>query len=391
MYVRGSVPTIEALAIANRDDRLLGLPARMWLHRPFGRHARSRVLIYGEPGAISRSQIEPFFYHAASFQDRFGAQFRCRPVADFLHGRAGPEADIVLVQPWFTVSGEVIARGFEMLRARLPNARFVFIDSYAHNDLRLGRFVDPYIDLYFKKSIFRNRGDYLLPQRGDTNLTAYYGKLYDIQMGAPVDWQVPESILPKLRLSPNFFTHARFVRAFQSSTMPPWEGRRIDVQSRLGEKGSSWYAAMRKDAQRKLEAIPGLTLSQPGKLDIQAFMEELTHSRLCFSPFGYGELCWRDIEAFQTGAVLIKPDMSHLVTLPDLYVPGITYLPVHWDFSDLYDVVRSALRDARRMEAIAHEAYARISQYIREGRFVDNMAEIWGLPENCLPSDALAM
>lgn len=380
MFAHGLVSGIDCLAIANRDNRLWGRPARTWLARAFGRHARSRVLIYAEPGAISLSQVEPFLYYGASFRERFGAQFRCRPVADFLQGKPGPEADIVLVQPWFTVSGDIIARGFEILRARLPQARFVFLDSYAHNDLRLGRFVDPYVDLYFKKSIFRRPQYYMLPRRGDTNLTAYYGDLYGLEMGDPVDWKVPESALPKLRLSPNFFTHARFMRAFQSTGLPPLDGRTIDVQSRLGDKGAPWYAAMRKDAQKKLEAIRGLALSPPGKLDIRAFMDELANARLCFSPFGYGELCWRDIEAFQTGAVLIKPDMSHLVTLPDLYVPGVTYLPVRWDFSDLEEVVRGILRDAPRRHAIAHEAWTRVAHYIREGRFVDDMSDIW----NCL-------
>lgn len=373
--VRSTV--LDSQVVDKMDDRFLGLPAKIWLNRPFGKQARFRVLIYREPGAISRSQIEPYFHHAAAFRGRFAAEFRTRPVSDFLQGRSGPEADIVLVQPWFTAEGDKISRGFEIVRNRLPKARFVFLDSFAHNDLRFGRFVDPYVDLYFKKAIFWNRQEYLQPRRGDTNLTEYYGDLYGLHSSGPIDWQVPRAILPKLRLSPNFFTHARFTNAFQLSSMPPRSGRQIDVQSRLGSKGSPWYSAMREDAHAKIEAIEGLKLSPPGKLSIQAFMAELANSRLCFSPFGYGELCWRDIEAFQTGAVLIKPDMGHLQTLPDLYEPGVTYLPVRWDFSDLEDVVRSALADEPRMEAIASEAWNRTARYIREGCFVDDMAEMF--------------
>ena len=64
-----------------------------------------------------------------------------------------------------------------------------------------------------------------------------------------------------------------------------------------------------------------------------------------------------------TGAVLVKPDMSHLETLPDLYRPGETYLPVRWDFSDLGDVVGSALADAdlrRRLATAGLEECLRI-------------------------------
>ena len=30
------------------------------------------------------------------------------------------------------------------------------------------------------------------------------------------------------------------------------------------------------------------------------------------SPFGFGEICYRDFEAMLNGACLIKPDVSHL-------------------------------------------------------------------------------
>jgi hypothetical protein len=331
-----------------------------------------RVLLYRDPGAFARSQVEPFFREAALFARILGAQIRCRPVADFLDATPGPRADVILLQPWFTRSDR-LARALEALRRHQPDARLVVLDCFAHNDLRLGAVLDPHIHLYLKKSIFRDRQDYLRPRRGDTNLTEYYGDLYGIAQD-PVDWQVPASMLDKLRLFPNFLTHGRFATAFTQGQMPPRAGRRIDVQSRLGSKGGAWYAAMRADAQARIEAIDGLTLSPPGKLDLPAFMAELENSRLCFSPFGYGELCWRDIEAFQTGAVLVKQDMSHLQTLPDLYEPGVTYLPVAWDFSDLETVVRGALADEARMETIARTAWARCADYLRQHRFVDDMA-----------------
>lgn len=334
------------------------------------------MLIYGHADPICRSQIEPFFHNSKAFCARFGAEFRHRPIEALLSGDV-TDADVVLVQPWFTVGGDVIGHALEGLRTRLPKARIVFLDSYAHNDLRLARFIDPFIDLYYKKSIFRDRSAYLLPRRGDTNLTEYYGDLCDVDVGEPVGWQVPPSILPKLRLSPNFFTASRFARVFQSGEMPAREGRAIDMQSRLGGKGTPWYTAMRRLAQDRVEAIDGITLSPAGHLSIGAFMAELTNSKLCFSPFGYGELCWRDIESFQTGTVLIKPDMGHLETLPDLYEAGVTYLPVRWDFADLEHVVRSALADEARMERIAQEAWNRTANYVQADRFVEDTRDIF--------------
>ena len=53
-------------------------------------------------------------------------------------------------------------------------------------------------------------------------------------------------------------------------------------------------------------------------------MRELAQCGICFSPFGYGEVCWRDDEAVYSGALLINPGMSHMVTEPDVFVPGET-------------------------------------------------------------------
>ena len=45
------------------------------------------------------------------------------------------------------------------------------------------------------------------------------------------------------------------------------------------------------------------------------------------------------IGAVLTGAVLLKPDMSHVETDPDIFVPWETYAPLAWDLSDFADVL----------------------------------------------------
>lgn len=358
------------------DSRLLSPIIHSFVGRPFNANDQCRVVIYGHKDPICRSQIEPFFQYSKTFGVRHGAAFRYHTIHDLLSGNF-TDADIVLVQPWFTVGGDAIGTALEKLRNRLPNARIVFLDSYAHNDLRLARFVDPFIDLYYKKSIFRDKSAYFLPRRGDTNLTEYYSNLCRIDVGPPIDWQVPQSILFKLRLSPNFFTSSKFIEDFQFRAMPTRNARSIDLQSRLGGNGTQWYTAMRGLAQLRVDEIDGLQKSPSHRLSSNEFISELENSKLCFSPFGYGELCWRDIEAIRSGAVLIKPEMSHLETLPNLYEPLATYLPVRWDFADLEDVVRNALHDEAGMERIAREAWKRTAAYVRDEKFVDDMSEIF--------------
>jgi hypothetical protein len=106
------------------------------------------------------------------------------------------------------------------------------------------------------------------------------------------------------------------------------------------------------------------------------YLDEMLHSRIVVSPFGYGELCWRDFEAILCGALLVKPDTSHLRTMPDLLVPGETYLPVAWDFSNLEAVCAPYLADEARRRALAETARARLLDALRAESFLDRLAAV---------------
>lgn len=352
--------------------RLGGGLARRFLGRPFsGRRAR-RLCIYHEADRISFAQIYPFLHYHRAIAAAHDTEIRCLPVARLLADAALPEADIVLVQAWFTVDGPALGEALGRLRAIVP--RVSFVDAFAHNDLRLARHVAPYVDFYLKKSRFRDPTLYFRPFQGDTNLTEHYQRLYGLD-GQVVDWQVPAGFADRLRLSPNFFTAPRLLPAFERDPLPPADGRPVDLHARLGlgPAHGGWYRHMRVDALARAEAIAGIEIRSRGKVAPAAFMAELRAAKLCFSPFGYGELCWRDLEAILAGAVLIKPDMSHLVTLPDLYEAGVTYLPVRWDFADLEDVVRGALADDALRARLATEAHRRVRDYLRSGEFLRDM------------------
>lgn len=351
-----------------------GPAVRRHLARRFSGRARLCVALYYNPIRISFSQAYPFLHYAPLLRRRFGAEIRAIPIERLLAGAAPDHggADVILLQPWFTVDPEALKRAVAALRRASPGARISFLDSFAHADLRLARHVAPEIRHYLKKSRFRDPSLYLRAWNGDTNLTDYYGALYGIE-AAPVDWQTPPALLDRVRLTPNFLTDPRFMPAFARGRMPPRQGRTIDLHARLGQRGTGWYGKMRGAAIDRLAAFGDLRLAAEGSVPLKEFLRELAASKLCFSPFGYGEVCWRDIEAIQAGSVMIKPDMSHLETLPDLYEPGVTYLPCRWDFADLEEVVRGALADEERSARIAAEAWRRAADYIRQDRFVTDM------------------
>lgn len=79
------------------------------------------------------------------------------------------------------------------------------------------------------------------------------------------------------------------------------------------------------------------------KLHNKKYIEILQNSKIVISPWGAGEWCWRDYEAFYTGAVLIKPESSFVKSVPDVYQNNYTYVPCKYDFSDLKEKIQYVL------------------------------------------------
>lgn len=98
--------------------------------------------------------------------------------------------------------------------------------------------------------------------------------------------------------------------------------------------------------------------------------------RLVFSPFGWGELCLRDYEAICSGCLLLKPDIAHLRTSPDVFVPGETYVPIRWDLSDLGEACEKYLSDEKTAASMARAAQDRLSRYYEHGGFVADVRRL---------------
>lgn len=71
-----------------------------------------------------------------------------------------------------------------------------------------------------------------------------------------------------------------------------------------------------------------------GYLKKKEFTNEIFNVLGVLSPFGWGEVCYRDFEAIIAGAYLIKPNMSHLDTWPNVYKRDY-YFSLDWDLSDI--------------------------------------------------------
>jgi hypothetical protein len=88
------------------------------------------------------------------------------------------------------------------------------------------------------------------------------------------------------------------------------------------------------------------------RLPINEYYNRMLNSKIILAPFGFGEIAPRDLEAAMFGSVLIKPDMSHIETVPNMYIPYQTYVPCKHDFSDLNEKIDYVLSDFDNLQKL---------------------------------------
>ena len=125
-------------------------------------------------------------------------------------------------------------------------------------------------------------------------------------------------------------------------------------------RSDTLYMNHRKGAWDELSKIEDKYTIVKGQSTPQQFVETMKRSKIGISPFGMGELCYRDIELVQWGCLLIKPDINKVITKPDFFKPMETYVPVKPDWSDLNEVIEKILNNFKDYEHIIETARKRV-------------------------------
>ena len=111
----------------------------------------------------------------------------------------------------------------------------------------------------------------------------------------------------------------------------------------FGVETGPYYTAHRQGAWTELKKISDKYKIVAEKLHPKITGDIMGRSKIGISPYGQCEVCYRDLEIIQHGSLLIKPDMSKVITEPDFYKPWETYIPVKPDWSDLDEIVEKVL------------------------------------------------
>jgi len=246
----------------------------------------------------------------------------------------------------------------------------------------------PYFDLYFKKQVFKDKSLYFKPIYGNKLFTQYYFERFNVEMN-PLPDQLPQPVdeiqLKKLRLAwnlglGNYHSDHLFNKIHRFPKLFKWVGPK-GIALSLGKFPSSKDCpspVLKKcqarfdfkphrssiDYQRKLflEKINDNPIFLQGTISNNDYKKELQVVQAVLSPFGFGEICYRDFEAILNGGVLVKPDMSHIETWPNIYVPNETYLPVSWDASDLVEKISHLLGNEELMIVLRRAAWDKLKE-----------------------------
>ena len=244
------------------------------------------------------------------------------------------------------------------------------------------------VDIYYKKSMLKDRSLYKKAYYSET----LYGDFYHSTFGVAdaveaVAKPLTEGQLAKIKLAWNIgigsYPKDRVRRAI-CRRVGMSEGRLRLLARCLGHPKNYRYLPRKSGVAcpmrfRVIEEPKSLSwqrcyftelaktrpdLFVYGKVPLDAYNRELRRSKLTFSPYGLGEVCFRDFEAIINHSLLLKPDMDHIETWPAVYSRNETYIPLKWDGSDFIETVeRWASEDSSRITDSAYEVY--MSSFLR--------------------------
>lgn len=257
-------------------------------------------------------------------------------------------------------------------------ARLIYFDrSSTAGSLEPG--VLPLVDAYYKTSLFRDRELYARPLYCGRLFSDHYHRKYGVTDADPAPSTVLDdpALADRLALSWNTALADYSVLGPRLSALYgrlPLQAfltgpRRITSPSRPRPIAVSCrmtltyiHDSIGFQRRRMAEALKAHRRTE--RVSKPAYFRELRRSQIVASPFGTSEINYKDFEVFITGGALLKPDMSHLETWPDLYEPGTTYAAHGWDLDDLEEVIDGLLADPVRRIGIAEAAQQRYRDHV---------------------------
>ena len=194
--------------------------------------------------------------------------------------------------------------------------------------------------LLLKNQLLKNKEDY-------KNTYAYGKWWFGTGSGLDVSYDIPEKLWSKIKLSgfnlgcllSHYWQHHPISKNKNIDVCAIYQGYHEHAPFNQITAPGIQYTEHRVGAWNALKDIDDKYSILINKLPKQEYIQKLYQSKICLSPFGMGEICYRDFEAMQFGTLLMKPDQSCVQTCPNPYIENETYISVKPDWSDLNEKI----------------------------------------------------
>lgn len=347
-----------------------------------------KALIVGtQRDQVTKAQWEPFFYYRKQLKQKLGLEIETQPAETFSEIAQACQTnpyDIIFMIPFWRESSQEAENRIAPIKQTNPEQKLIFIDPWAQVSSRYFNLL-PYVDLFLKRQRYSNLENYHKKFLGGTILTDFLANKYDYDLeGWDVSSYVSESYINRIHSGWNLGTAKKFKRQIES---PNWlkgfqPQKTIDIFCRLSlGKSDDWYSRYRREsveALKPLEKTYKVALSGKSRdklVSRRQYYRELKRSKVVFSPFGWGENCWRDFEAICNRCLLVKPSMAHIDTEPNIFIEGETYVSVNWDYSDLEAKIDHYLQHWEEAQKIIDNAYQVYQNYFRNQSFIKKISD----------------
>mgnify|MGYP001282223326 CR=1 FL=1 len=263
-------------------------------------------------------------------------------------------------------------------------ARVIWFDS---NDSSgwLRSYVFPLVDVYAKSQVLKNleyyqqnhvtgilHRDYVIEKFGvEDNKTAKAPISEKDSHKIRVAWRRAYRDPIKFHRLPIFRHFPPRMPAYQT-TQPNLKTRSKLIQYRVRTWKNHptincWREQTKKQLLQVMKKHPDYRLITSGHIPLNKYLSELENCPVTISPFGLNEFCLRDIWAFVSGSLLFKPSLDHVISFPDYYLDGETYVSHAWDFSDFEEKLDDILSHPQLYEGIAREGQEQFIKVIQDG------------------------
>lgn len=260
----------------------------------------------------------------------------------------------------------------ELIKLKKNFSKIIYFDDSASPSM-IHFCIFPYVDSYWKRSILKNKNLYYNKYYGGRVFSDYYHNNFGINDNKiifnplanketnfeklKIAWNIGIGIYPLKEIG-IFNNFSPIVRRLVSgvSILPStkflykftdhsWSKMKknllnsVDIKKKILKisarfSGSDYTDSIGYQRTLVLNKIKNNNLFLKGKITKKKFINETYRVFGTFSAFGWGEICYRDFEACLGGSLLIKPDMSHLLSWPNIYMNNM-YCSLNWDFENM--------------------------------------------------------